>query len=202
MIDKFLFILIFLISISSCQTKSTEKHDLDKAIDAAAMSKNAKDPLFLGFDFSMDSIATLSKISELEESGKLKYSSDGNLRYNFDLGVTAYNTAIGLTYDNDTLSSINIVFFNENGFTIDLIKNQVAANITSTFSEKGYTSYIDGSIPENTDYYWIKNNVIVSIKSYKSFVILSYKNAIIEKKNKIKDELDKNERKEQTLSDI
>lgn len=143
----------------------------------------------------------LRRVDSLISNGKFFYQ-DGNLKYSFNIEPISYKPAVGFVYTNDTLSKVSLAFFRDENLTIELIKNSVAANVIKVLSEKGFNSYLENNKFGSNDYYFIKNNTIVSIKAYEHFVIMSYSNAIIDMQNKLKELKEKQEKTEQMLSDI
>lgn len=179
------------------QTKKT----FDEAYRIAANSTNAKDTLFLGFNFGMDSVSASKHYSDLIETGKL-FDKDEYIRYQFNMREATFNPAFGLAYERDTLYKVSLVFFPENNFPLDLIKLMIIGNTLETFSSKGYEVYEKDDKIGGTDYYFIKNNTVISVISYPKFVIMSYTNAIVEKQMKQAEENRIKSLKEQTMSDI
>lgn len=192
-----LFSVFLLFSCLSTEKKSKEVKTLEQALVAAGNCPNAKDSLFLGFNFGMDSCETVYVIDSLIKTGKLFYQ-DSYLRYKFNISPLSYSPAVGFVYSNDTLSKISLAFFNEENQPIELIQNAITANIFKTLSGKGYKSYQEKNISGINDYYFIKNNTLISLKAYERFVIMSYSNAIIEQQEKQK----KDSQTKQTLSDL
>lgn len=199
--NKILYFAIFMCFLSCSSGKQKEQPNLEEAIEEAGLNKNAKDSLFLGFNFGMDSCTVLRRVDSLISNGKFFYQ-DGNLKYSFNIEPISYKPAVGFVYTNDTLSKVSLAFFRDENLTIELIKNSVAANVIKVLSEKGFNSYLENNKFGSNDYYFIKNNTIVSIKAYEHFVIMSYSNAIIDMQNKLKELKEKQEKTEQTLSDI
>ncbi len=201
---QLVFILLSLLLLSSCFSKEKQNSDaktLEEALILAGNSLKSKDSLFLGFNFGMDSCDTYHKIDSLVKIGKLSYQ-DGYLRYDFNIAPLHYNPAVGFVFTNDTLSKISLAFLNEESHPVELIKNAVAANVFKTLTEKGYKSYKEKNSLESDDYYFIKNNISISLKSYEKLVIMSYSNVIVDMKEKQKSIQKQNQQTEQTMSDL
>lgn len=194
-------LLIILFSCLSTKKDTPEVQSLEQALDIAGNSSNAKDTLILGFNFGMDSCLVEKKVNSLIQSGKLFYQ-DGYLRYSFNIDPFAYRPALGFTYTNDTLSKVSLVFFNEEKHSVELIKNAVTTNIFKTLSDKGYKSYKEKNPLGIEDYYFVKNNTSISVKSYEHFVIMSYSNAIVDMKEKQREDKEQTLKTQQTLSDL
>lgn len=193
---------VLLFCLFSCSSgKQNEKPTLEKAIEAAGITHNTQDSLFLGFNFGMDSCLVERKVDSLIQVGKL-FHQDGYLRYSFNIDPFSYRPAVGFVYTNDTLSKVSLAFLNEENLTIELIKNSIAANVIKTLSEKGFDSYQKQNAFNSDDYYFIKNNTVVSIKAYERFVLMSYSNAIIDKQEAEISQKENQLKSEQTLSDI
>lgn len=191
-----------LVLLSGCSLSGKrDKKTFDEAYRIAANSINAKDTLFLGFNFGMDSITASSRFSDLLNEGKL-FQKDGYTRYQFNMREATFNPAFGLAYEKDTLYKVSLAFFPENSFPLDLIKMMIVGNTLETFSNKGYDVYEKDDKIGGTDYYFIKNNTVISVISYPQFVIMSYTNAIVEKQMKQEEENRMKNLKEQTMSDI
>ena len=199
--NRILYSAILFCFLACSPGKQNEKPNLEKAIEVAGLSENAKDSLFLGFNFGMDSCTVERRIDSLISNGKF-FHQDGYLRYSFNVNPISYKPAIGFVYTNDTLSKVSLAFLNEDNLTVELIKNSVAANVIKVLSAKGYNSYLENNKFGSNDYYFIKNNTVVSIKAYERFVIMSYSNAIIDMQDKAKELKERQEKAEQTLSDI
>lgn len=198
---SFLYFIFLVCFIACSSNKENSKPTFEQAIEIASKSPNIKDSLFLGFNFGMDSANVMQKVANLLNENKL-LKNKGNLNYRFNINSISYNSVVGFAYDKDTLSQVSLVFFPENSFTIELIKNSITAHTTKTFLDKGYSSYKKDNIFGTDDYYFIKNNTIISIIAYEHFVLMSYSNAIVDMREKLKKQEEKQAQVEQTLSDI
>lgn len=201
---QLVFILLSLLLLSSCFSKEKQNSDaktLEEALILAGNSLNSKDSLFLGFNFGMDSCDTYHKIDSLVKIGKLSYR-DGYLRYDFNIAPLHYNPAVGFVFKNDTLSKISLAFLNEERHPVELIKNAVSAHIFETLTAKGYKSYKEKNLLESEDYYFIKDNISISLKAYERLVVMSYSNAIVYMKEKQEHIKKQKLQTKQTLSDL
>lgn len=198
---KILYFMLFMCFLSCSSGKRKEKLTLEKAIEAAGVTSNANDSLFLGFNFGMDSCLVERKIDSLIQVGKL-FHQNGYLRYRFNIDPFSYRPAVGFVYTNDTLSKVSLAFLNEENLTIELIKNSIAANVVKILSRKGYDSFQEQNAFNSDDYYFIKNNTVISIKAYERFVLMNYSNAIIDKQKAEKKQKENQPKSEQTLSDV
>lgn len=194
-------LLIILLSCLSTKKETPEVQSLEQALDIAGNSSNAKDTLLLGFNFGMDSCEVSHKIDSLINTGKL-FQKEGYLRYGFNIPSFSYTPAIGFVFTNDTLSKISLAFFNEKEQSIELIKNAVTAYVFRPLSDKGYKSYQEKNLLGTDNYYFIKNNTSISLKAYEHFVIMSYSNAIIEKREKQRKDKQQLQKAQQTISDL
>lgn len=199
--EKVLYPILLFCLFSCSSGKQSEKLTLEKALETASVTSNAKDSLFLGFNFGMDSCLVERKVDSLIQVGKL-FHQDGYLRYKFNIAPFFYLPAVGFVYTNDTLSKVSLAFLNEENLTIELIKNSIAANVVKILSRKGYDSFQEQNAFNSDDYYFIKNNTVISIKAYERFVLMSYSNAIIDKQEAEKKQKENQLKSEQTLSDI
>ena len=199
--NKILYFVAFLCFLSCSSGKLREQPNLEKAIEAAGLSENMKDSLFLGFNFSMDSCTTQDRIDSLIQIGKL-FHKDGYLRYSFNIDPVSYSPAVGFIYTKYTLSKVSLVFFSEDYLTVEFIKNSITAHVFRTFSNRGFSSFEKKNKFDSDDYYFVKNNTIVSIIAYEHFVIMSYSNAITDKEGSGKVQKEKLLKSEETLSDL
>lgn len=76
------------------------------------------------------------------------------------------------------------------------------STVFRTFSNRGFSSFEKKNKFDSDDYYFVKNNTIVSIIAYEHFVIMSYSNAITDKEGSGKVQKEKLLKSEETLSDL
>ena len=198
---RLLFILVIIPFIFSCQTKQRDQEQWNKDFEIAlveAQNESAsEDTIFLNFRFGMSEKEVMNHFNSLLKEKKV-YLKDNKYTYDFHTSQITLETRFEAEYFNSKLYKFILIFNGDN--TMDGSLNMFQA--LNTFKEKalsdGYRLYIYENLLGETEYYYIKKNIVIQFSNIGSTAKMIYTNQpVIELINQ-----EKKKQEKSTISDF
>ena len=174
-----LFILVIIPFIFSCQTKQRDQEqwnkDFETALVEAQNESASEDTIFLNFRFGMSEKEVMNHFNSLLKEKKV-YLKDNKYTYDFRTSQITLETRFEAEYFNSKLYKFILIFNGDN--TMDGSLNMFQA--LNTFKEKalsdGYRLYIYENLLGETEYYYIKKNIVIQFSNIGSTAKMIYTN--------------------------
>lgn len=197
---RLLFIFTIIPFVFSCQTKqkdqSQRNKDFETALSEAQNLVATEDTIFLNFRFGMSEKEVINHFNSLLKEKKV-YLKNNKYTYDFHTSQTTLETKFEAEYFNDRLYKF-ILIFDSNNTSSGVYMFQVL----NTFKEKalsdGYRLYIYENLLGETEYYYIKKNIVIQFSNIGSTAKMIYTNQpVIELINQ-----EKKKQEKSTISDF
>ena len=197
---RLLFILATISFIVSCQTKQRDQEQRNKefeiALSEAQKEVISKDTIFLNFRFGMSEKEVINHFNSLLKEKKV-YLKNNKYTYDFHTSKTTLETKFEAEYFNDKLYKFILIFDSDN-----MSSGVCMFQALNTFKEKalsdGYRLYIYENLLGETEYYYIKKNIVIQFSNIGSTAKMIYTNQpVIELINK-----EKKKQEKSTISDF
>ena len=197
---RLLFILATISFIVSCQTKQRDQEQRNKefeiALSEAQKEVISKDTIFLNFRFGMSEKELINHFNSLLKEKKV-YLKNNKYTYDFHTSKTTLETKFEAEYFNDKLYKFILIFDSDN-----MSSGVCMFQALNTFKEKalsdGYRLYIYENLLGETEYYYIKKNIVIQFSNIGSTAKMIYTNQpVIELINQ-----EKKKQEKSTISDF
>lgn len=197
---RLLFILVIIPFVFSCQTKQRKQEqwnkDFETALSEAQNESSSKDTIFLDFQFGMSEKEVINHFNSLLKEKKV-YLKDNKYTYDFHTSQTTLETKFEAEYFNDKLYKFILIFDGDN-----MSSGVCMFQALNTFKEKalsdGYKLYIYENLLGETEYYYIKKNIVIQFSNIGSTAKMIYTNQpVIELINQ-----EKKKQEKSTISDF
>ena len=197
---RLLFILATISFIVSCQTKQRDQEQRNKefeiALSEAQKEVISKDTIFLNFRFGMSEKEVINHFNSLLKEKKV-YLKNNKYTYDFHTSKTTLETKFEAEYFNDKLYKFILIFDSDN-----MSSGVYMFQALNTFKEKalsdGYRLYIYENLLGETEYYYIKKNIVIQFSNIGSTAKMIYTNQpVIELINQ-----EKKKQEKSTISDF
>ena len=197
---RLLFILVTISFIVSCQTKQRDQEQRNKefeiALSEAQKEVISKDTIFLNFRFGMSEKELINHFNSLLKEKKV-YLKNNKYTYDFHTSKTTLETKFEAEYFNDKLYKFILIFDSDN-----MSSGVCMFQALNTFKEKalsdGYRLYIYENLLGETEYYYIKKNIVIQFSNIGSTAKMIYTNQpVIELINQ-----EKKKQEKSTISDF
>ena len=197
---RLLFILVTISFIVSCQTKQRDQEQRNKefeiALSEAQKEVISKDTIFLNFRFGMSEKEVINHFNSLLKEKKV-YLKNNKYTYDFHTSKTTLETKFEAEYFNDKLYKFILIFDSDN-----MSSGVYMFQALNTFKEKalsdGYRLYIYENLLGETEYYYIKKNIVIQFSNIGSTAKMIYTNQpVIELINQ-----EKKKQEKSTISDF
>ena len=198
---RILFIFTIIPFVFSCQTKQKNQEqwnkDFETALAEAQKEVASEDTIFLNFRFGMSEKEVINHFNSLLKEKKV-YLKNNKYTYDFHTSKTTLDTKFEAEYFNDKLYKFILLFDGDN--TMDGSLNMF--QVLNTFKEKalsdGYRLYIYENLLGETEYYYIKKNIVIQFSNIGSTAKMIYTNQpVIELINQ-----EKKKQEKSTISDF
>lgn len=203
---KILLIYLIFFSISiSCKTKQEkEKEELEKAITVAENSPITEKSIFLGFFFGMTPKDADKHTEDLVSNGKMYTDEKGYYTYDFQThsSMVILNTRIKTYFEQDSLYKMEFLFVPSiDSYSTGRLNCVLAAHAFMATDHVGFKTYINEISEKITEYFAIKDNLIIKFDS-DGYGRMSYINAPIERRIIVRQEMEADEKASTTVSDF
>jgi hypothetical protein len=145
----------------------------------ASQSKIKTDSAFLGFKFGMSKKDVESNLNNLEKSGVIQKNDTGSYIYEIpNLETASFKGAFYSNFYQGKLFQCGLVFNSANSELLDSTLINICIGKYGEITFQGTLQSVPGLKPNF--YYWFKNNLKITIKSIKNYLIAENSTSIIE----------------------
>ena len=180
-----LAIIIVAINIMSCESKSKKQPNnvdlLKSEINKAQLSKQIEKKLFLGFSFGMTDKDIVNHLDSLKHTGKIKIDNEGKFYYDFNTNSITLLLYFLPSYKNDSLYKMDYLLKSGESIGSSSLNTVLAAGVFMKSKDSNFKSFVTDNVIGETEYTFIKNNLIVNFHEGGTSGVMSYINAPVDK---------------------